>query len=95
MWQEYFMVKGIHPGRVVTHWHGTLDFSRADIPVATIKELYEQGFPYLTLTEKGEAELYTQRKEKDSEMVTYPVAEQIKETPKPKVKKKNQSNSDK
>ncbi len=59
MWQVYFKVKGIQPGRVVTPRHGCLDFSRRDIPFETIKELYESGFPYLALTPRGKKKLNT------------------------------------
>ena len=58
MWQAYFKVIGIQPGRVVTPRHGCLDFSSQDLPVETLKELYEEGFPYLKITRKGRKELY-------------------------------------
>jgi hypothetical protein len=58
MWQLYFKVKGIQPGRVHVPGHGTLDFSSPDIPVDTCKELYESDFPYLKITQKGKEKLY-------------------------------------
>jgi hypothetical protein len=94
-WQEYFIVKGIHPGRVVTHRYGTLDLRRKEIPINIIKELFDQGFPYLKLTEKGEAELYTQSKETDSKTLPDPVNEQTDDIPKSRARKKSQPNSSK
>lgn len=58
MWKRYFKFIKLVPGRVVTHRFGTIDFSRDDIPVETIKTLYENGFPYLQMTREGKAELY-------------------------------------
>jgi len=58
MWKRYFNFIKLVPGRVVTHCFGTIDFSRDDIPVQTIKTLYENGFPYLEITEIGKTELY-------------------------------------
>jgi hypothetical protein len=58
MWTEYFKMVKVHRGRIVTQSHGELDFSRDNIPVETCKELYDQGFPYLELTELGKKKLY-------------------------------------
>ena len=58
MWQDYFKVKGIRPGRVVTFRHGTLDFSNPKLPLQTIFELYEEDFPYLVITAKGKEKFY-------------------------------------
>lgn len=58
MWKSYFNFIKLVPGKVVTHGFGTIDFSRDDIPVQTIKTLFENGFPYLQITEHGKAELY-------------------------------------
>ncbi len=58
MWHQYFKVKKIRPGRVVVPGHGTLDFSKSNIPVAVCQELYEKEFPYLELTELGKEKLY-------------------------------------
>jgi hypothetical protein len=95
MWQEYFIVKGIHPGRVVTHRNGTLDLRRENIPLETVKELYDNGFPYLKLTEKGKAELYTQKEDTDSKNLSDPVTELTEDNPKSKIKKKRQPSSNK
>lgn len=58
MWKRYFRFVGLKPGRVVTHLFGTIDFSRDDIPLETIKALYESDFPYLQITRDGKTELY-------------------------------------
>lgn len=58
MWTEYFRVKGIRRGRVVTPCHGEIDFSRDDLRIETLQELYESDFPYLEITEEGKKELY-------------------------------------
>ena len=58
MWTEYFKMVKVHRGRIITQSHGEIDFSRDDIPVETCKELYDEGFPYLELTDLGEKELY-------------------------------------
>ena len=51
------MVKVLR-GRIVTPRHGEIDFSRDDISVETCKELYEEDFPYLEITEEGKQVLY-------------------------------------
>jgi hypothetical protein len=58
MWKRYFTFIKLVPGRVVTPRFGTIDFSSDNIPLETIKTLYEHGFPYLQITEQGKAELY-------------------------------------
>ena len=45
MWKDYFKMIKLVPGRVVISGHGTIDFSRDDIPVELIKQLYENDFP--------------------------------------------------
>jgi len=60
MWTRYFNFIKLRRGRVVVPIHGEIDFSRDDIPVEICKELYENGFPYLELTEIGKMELYPQ-----------------------------------
>jgi len=63
MWTDYFKVTGIQPGRVVTHRHGTLDLSRPDLSIDTLKSLYDQGFPYLKLTKKGKDKFAPKKKQ--------------------------------
>jgi len=46
------------PGRIVIPGHGTIDFSRGDLPLELIKELYEKDFPYLEITPQGKREIY-------------------------------------
>jgi len=58
MWKTYFKFVKLKPGRVVTALFGELDFSADDIGIEIIKALYESGFPYVEITEKGKAELY-------------------------------------
>ena len=60
MWTRYFNFIKLRRGRVVVPIHGEIDFSRDDIPVEICKGLYENGFPYLELTEIGKMELYPQ-----------------------------------
>ena len=58
MWTKYFNFIKLRRGRVIVPFHGEIDFSRDDIPLEICKELYENGFPYLELTELGKQELY-------------------------------------
>lgn len=59
MWQKFFILKGIVPGPVVTHKYGKIDFSRDDLSVPMLKDLYEDNFPYLDITPAGLKELYS------------------------------------
>ncbi len=58
MWTKYFKIVKIRRGRVVTPSHGEIDFSRDDISIEICKELFEDDFPYLEITEEGKRELY-------------------------------------
>ena len=58
MWKRYFKFVKLRPGRVVTALFGEIDFSSDNIALEKIKELYEADFPYLEITEEGQAELY-------------------------------------
>ena len=58
MWKRYFKFVKLRPGRVVTSLCGEIDFSRDDIPVETIRRLYESDFPYLQITDEGKRDLY-------------------------------------
>jgi hypothetical protein len=62
MWTEYFNFIKLRRGRVIVPVHGEIDFSRDDIPLEICKELFDQGFPYLELTELGKRELYISSK---------------------------------
>jgi len=46
-WKEHYKVVGIVPGKVITRQAGPIDFSRDDIPLATIEKLYQSGCRYL------------------------------------------------
>lgn len=58
MWTDDFKFVKLRRGRVITPSHGDIDFSRDDISVETCKELFDQGFPYLELTDVGRKEIY-------------------------------------
>jgi len=58
MWQKYFKVVKIVPGRVVTPRFGTIDLSTPNIPLETLLALYESDFPYLEITPEGLQHFY-------------------------------------
>ena len=58
MWKVYFNFIKLKPGKVVTAQFGEIDFSADNIGIEIIQALYENGFPYLEITEKGKAEIY-------------------------------------
>ena len=58
MWKIYFNLIKVQPGKISTFQHGTIDFSRDNLPVDLLKSLYDNKFPYLELTDLGEKELY-------------------------------------
>ena len=58
MWKQYFKFVKLKPGKVVTSQFGEIDFSADTIGIEIIKSLYENGFPYLEITQEGTAELY-------------------------------------
>ena len=58
MWKRYFKFIKLKPGKVVTAQFGEIDFSADNIGIEIIQALYENGFPYLEITEEGKAELY-------------------------------------
>ena len=58
MWKQYFKFVKLKPGKVVTAQFGVIDFSAETIGIEIIKSLYENGFPYLEITEEGKAEIY-------------------------------------
>jgi len=60
MWTKYFNFIKLRRGRVIVPFHGEIDFSADNIGIEICKELYENGFPYLELTEFGKQELYPQ-----------------------------------
>lgn len=58
MWTEYFRMKGVRRGRIITPSHGELDFSQDDIPTEICLELFENDFPYLEITPEGKKKFY-------------------------------------
>jgi len=58
MWQTYFRLVKLKPGKVVTALLGEIDFSSDSVPLEKIKQLYENNFPYLEITEEGKKYLY-------------------------------------
>ena len=58
MWKQYFKFVKLKPGKVFTSHFGEIDFSADKIGIEIIQALYENGFPYLEITEEGKAELY-------------------------------------
>ena len=58
MWQDYFKLIKLKPGRVITHLFGELDFSRDNLSLEVLKKLYESDFPYLEITPLGKARIY-------------------------------------
>ena len=57
MWTDYFKLIKLRRGRVITPSHGEIDFSSDKIGMEVCKELFENGFLYLELTELGNQEL--------------------------------------
>jgi hypothetical protein len=58
MWRKYFTVVKVVPGRIKTPRHGIIDLSRDDLSLAVLKELYEEDWPYIQITNEGMKELY-------------------------------------
>ncbi len=57
MWRRYFKLKLV-PGVVITQKFGRIDFKNEKIDIEILRELYEDDFPYLELTEYGKHRLY-------------------------------------
>ena len=57
-WRDYFKPTDKCPARLYIRRGVVLDFSRADIPVEEIEDLFERGLPYFELTAKGKEKLY-------------------------------------
>ena len=58
MWHKYFNFIKLVPGKVVVPKHGTIDFSRDNLPLDLLKTLYEKKFPYLEITPEGKQKFY-------------------------------------
>ena len=57
MWSKYFKLKGLVPGRVVVAGYGEIDFSQ-NVPVETCRELFENDWPFIDITEEGKLKFY-------------------------------------
>lgn len=57
LWQKYFKLVKLVPGKVIVQGIGTVDFS-GDVPVELCQQLWENDFAYLEITEEGKRELY-------------------------------------
>jgi len=58
MWTDYFKLIRLKPGKVITFLCGEVDFSKPNLSLEVLKELWESDFPYLQITELGKKELY-------------------------------------
>jgi len=88
MWKNYFKMIKLVPGRVVVPGHGTIDFSRDDLPVEIIQKLYEEDFPYLELTPEGKKEIYGIKEKTSKSIYQEPLPQS---TPAKKRKRKKRS----
>lgn len=75
MWKNYFSFIKLKPGKVITTLFGELDFSRDDIPLSKIQQLYENDFPYLKITPLGEETIYGIKTDPKPEQNTAKTAE--------------------
>jgi hypothetical protein len=46
-WQTQYRLIGIEPGRVKTSRFGVVDFADPNLPIETVRDLYDAGLPYL------------------------------------------------
>jgi hypothetical protein len=58
MWRKYFIVVKVVPGRIKTPRHGLIDLSSDNLSIETLKELYEEDWPYIEITAAGRNFLY-------------------------------------
>ena len=58
IWKSYFKFIKLKPGKVVTAQFGEIDFSADNIGIEIIQALYENGFPYLEITDQGKTKFY-------------------------------------
>ena len=58
MWRRYFKLIKLRPGKVINQEFGEIDFRKDNIPVDTLKKLFESDFPYLEITDEGKEVLY-------------------------------------
>ena len=58
LWTDCFSFVKLRRGRVIVPFHGEIDFSRDDLPLELLRDLYEADFPHLKLTDFGRECLY-------------------------------------
>ena len=68
MWQDYFTLVKLVPGKVSVYKHGVIDFRNTKIPVPLCKKLFDEGFPYLELTKKGKQKFFPEPRKKKNEI---------------------------
>ena len=67
MWKSYFKFIKLVPGKVVVKHHGTIDFSKDNLPVDLIKDLFDDNFPYLEMTAEGKRKFYPDKIDSSTE----------------------------
>lgn len=72
MWRKYFTVVKVVPGRIKTPRHGLIDLASDNLNVETLRELYEEDWPYIEITAAGREFLYG---EKPTDPIIEPVSE--------------------
>lgn len=58
MWQNYFRVIKVLPGKIIMPGFGQVDLSNPNIPLKRIQDLFEADCPYLEPTPLALSELY-------------------------------------
>ena len=58
MWQKYFKVVKVVPGKIVVPKVGEIDFSKENLSVDLVKNLCDSNFPYIEPTEEGKVMFY-------------------------------------
>ena len=58
MWERYFKLCNIKPGKVVIHKFGLINFADPNIPPEKVLKIYKSGCRFLELTPEGEEYLY-------------------------------------
>ena len=74
MWQKYFKVVKVVPGKIVVPKVGEIDFSKENLSVDFVKNLCDSNFPYIEATEEGKVMFYGKnlKTEKASKTETKP-----------------------
>ncbi|NQU87940.1 MAG: hypothetical protein HQ541_19500 [Mariniphaga sp.] len=58
MWAEYFKLIGVIPGVLIIPKFGKIDFRNPNIPVETVKAIYEADCIYIGITPAGKEKFY-------------------------------------